>query len=105
MNNEFDLFTKPGKMWNDRATREIHSHEKGFLASLVDDKGVTLDMSIVSVFDHLTEPRTVESYYVEAVGKTFTQWALMWDEYLLGCVTDQEGAERLLAYLKSNYTE
>ncbi len=95
-----DLHTKPGEVFNGYATREVHSYEKGHLANLVDDKTFTLDMAAVSVFDHITEPRDVADYRVEAMGKSFTQWGLMWDDRLLGCASTEEGANNLLNYLK-----
>lgn len=100
MKDMADLHTKAGEVFNGYATREVHSYEKGYLANLVDDKSFTLDMACVSVFDHITEPRDVTDYRVEAMGKSFTQWGLMWNEFLLGCASTEEGANNLLDYLK-----
>lgn len=96
MKDMADLHTKAGEVFNGYATREVHSYEKGHLANLVDDKSFTLDMACVSVFDHITEPRTVSDYRVQALaGKAFTQWGLLWGEYLLGCTSTFRGVSIL----------
>jgi len=109
MNKEFDLHSNRGESWNGFPTLEIHSHSKGPLAVLVDGNEPHLMMSIVSVVDHITEPRDVDDYSVESTGDLNSQinpvWDLVWtlrsgEKITLGQVTTEVGANNLLTYLK-----
>ena len=109
---EFDLFTVPPYPYttnaNNQAVCEIHSRKQGVLATVVADTVDGLGMDVVSLFDHLTEPRAVEEYSIVKLENS-TVWELLRSfepSYVaaLGHPTDQAGAERLLEYLKSNAT-
>lgn len=107
---DFDLFTVPPYPYTTNTTHqavcEIHSRKQGLLATIVADDVKGLGMDVTSLFDHLTEPRDVDEYSIVKLDNS-TVWEVLRSfepSYVaaLGHPTDQAGAERLLAYLKSN---
>lgn len=108
---EFDIHSNVGDTRYGFPTLEIRSRKHGLLATLVGATEEILRMSVVSVVDHITEPRNVENYAVGVNEHPETHiklsWELTWevnpgDVLLLGTATDQKGAENLLTYLKES---
>lgn len=103
-----DLIFKDGAPDGANHTREIHSKTEGYLGSITAEEKKWLGIFGVSLEDHLTEPRTVEDYFTCKGKNHTTRWCLMWKpaetEMILGYFTNQEGAERCLAYLKTSDT-
>jgi len=102
-----DIKTDLGKPWCGMNTIDIHSLRDGFLGTLVAESDDCLRMSIVSVVDHITEPRSVKNYSLEKTEHFSPRWELLWevnprDKVLLGEFTSQQGAQKILDYLKSN---
>lgn len=87
-------------------TKALTSKTAGYLATIVDAERHWISMMLASTLDHTTEPRTVEDYSIRRSNPNSDFWVLLWGcngkDLLLGQVTNQEGAERLLEYLKSN---
>jgi hypothetical protein len=87
-------------------TKDLTSRTAGFLATIVDRDPMWISMMLASTLDHTTEPRTVEDYSIRQSNPNSEFWVLLWNcndkDLLLGQVTNQEGAQRLLDYLKSN---
>lgn len=113
MKEAFDLFAVPPYPFttnaDNQAVCEIHSRKQGLLATIVADHVAGLSMDVVSLFDHLTEPRTVTEYSIVQL-KDSTTWELLRSfepsyEAALAHPTDQAGAEKLLAYLKEHAEE
>lgn len=107
-----DLFYDPRDP--DVLSLEIMSRSKGRLATLVDSNLRDMSMCRVSVYDHLTEPRDVDKYAIQSLASiegarldTLPEgtWVLFyyWSEdqpTTLGCVTDEQGARNLMAYIR-----
>lgn len=88
-------------------TKDLTSKTVGYLATIVDRDPMWINMMLASTLDHATEPRTVKDYAIRRSNPTSDFWVLLWDcgsdkPLMLGQVTNQEGAERLLHYLSSN---
>ena len=102
-----DIEVTDGEPLEGYITKALTSKTAGYLATIVDAERQWISMMLASTLDHTTEPRTVEDYYIRRSNDTSNFWALLWGRdgskgLLLGQVTNQEGAERLLEYLKSN---
>lgn len=102
-----DIDVTDGKPLEGYITKDLTSKTVGYLATIVDAEQRWIDMMLVSTLDHTTEPRTVKDYAIRRSNPTSDFWVLLWDcgsdkPVLLGQVTNQEGAERLLHYLSSN---
>jgi hypothetical protein len=101
-----DIEVTDGEPLEGYITKTLTSRTAGYLATIVDKDPMWIDMMMVSALDHTTEPRTVTDYSVRRSNPTSDFWVLLWrcndKDLLLGQVTNQEGAERLLEYLKSN---
>lgn len=101
-----DIDVTDGEPLEGYFTKALTSQTAGYLATIVDSDRSWIDMMLASTLDHTTEPRTVTDYHVRRSNPTSDFWVLLWNcndkDLLLGQVTNQEGAERLLEYLKSN---
>jgi len=103
-----DIDVTDGEPLEGYITKALTSKTSGYLATIVDADSQWISMMLVSTLDHATEPRTVEDYSIRRSNPTSDFWVLLWkchkdrDAYLMGQVTNQEGAQRLLDYLKSN---
>lgn len=101
-----DIVVADGEPLEGYITKALTSKTSGYLATIVDADRQWISMMLVSTLDHTTEPRTVTDYSIRRSNATSDFWVLLWGcngkDLLLGQVTNQEGAERLLEYLKSN---
>lgn len=103
-----DIDVTDGEPLEGYITKDLTSKTAGYLATIVDADRQWISMMLASTLDHTTEPRTVEDYSIRRSNPTSDFWVLLWkchkdrDAYLMGQVTNQEGAQRLLEYLKSN---
>ncbi|MNY60747.1 hypothetical protein D3C86_1973420 [compost metagenome] len=101
-----DIDVTDGEPLEGYITKDLTSKTSGYLATIVDADSQWISMMLVSTLDHTTEPRTVEDYSIRRSNPTSDFWVLLWrcndKDLLMGQVTNQEGAQRLLDYLKSN---
>jgi hypothetical protein len=101
-----DIEVTDGEVIEGYITKALTSQTSGYLATIVDKERQWISMFLASTLDHTTEPRTVADYSIRRSNPTSDFWVLLWDcngkDLLLGQVTNQEGAQRLLEYLKSN---
>lgn len=104
---QLDLTCQPGKPDGLNYTRELHSATHGYLASISAEDDQWLTIFTVSTMDHITEPRAVEEYSIRKVTDISQRWGLFRDmgdgrPVILGQFTDEEGAKRILDYLKAH---
>lgn len=101
-----DIQIRKGENIGDLLTREVISEKQGLLAVIVAEPD-WVTMMLASTMDHICEPRTVSDYYIRRSNPTSDYWVLLWgmdgrEGLLLGQVTTEEGAKRLLEYLKAS---
>lgn len=101
-----DAYGQTGEPWNGIPTVDIFSHREGLLGTIVDQDKQWRGMFEISMLDHITEPRDPNWYVIKESPKLAPRWEFLIDRdgdvSILGVITTQEGAERLLEYLKSN---
>ena len=110
MSEEFDLYSEATIVKTPSAVLpalKLISRRKGPLATIIASTTDYLSMDIVSVVDHITEPRDVVEYSIRPNGSLIDDGYTLHRNYpgyhaVLGWTTDRQGAENLLQYLKES---